>query len=226
MKRSLVVGISGGSCAGKSYLAERIIQYLNLADALLLSQDAYYKDLSGLSGEEMSRHNFDHPHSFDIGLMLSQIRSLLDGETVFQPIYDYTRHLRTDRVREIQPAPIILIEGILIFHYPELRDMMDLKIFVDVSEDIRLSRRLQRDTALRGRSDRSVMEQYERSVKPMHERFVEPTRYFADIVVNEGWEKSDLLDTLRAKMAWFLHHYRHHLAEGFDLRGGSAWREG
>jgi uridine kinase len=193
-KSSLIVGIAGGSGSGKTTLANSIIQRLGTEFIDYLPYDAYYRDLSNLSADQRDRINFDHPDSLETELLVRHIHQLISGESIDLPIYDFATHLRNKNSIQIQPKPIILVDGILIFYKPDLRGIFDLKLFVDSDADIRFIRRLQRDICERGRSIDSVIHQYLTTVRPMHEKFVEPTKQYADIIIPGGGMNAEALD--------------------------------
>ena len=180
-----MIGIAGGSGSGKTTLAENIKRCFG--DKIsLIRHDDYYKSQNSLSLEEKATLNYDHPSAFDTELLISHIKSLKAGNDIDCPVYDYTIHDRSDKIRRIECRRVILLEGILIFENRELLDLLDMKIFVDTDADIRILRRISRDVKERGRSLESVINQYISTVKPMHERFVEPSKKNADIIIPEG----------------------------------------
>ena len=180
-----MIGIAGGSGSGKTTLAENIKRCFG--DKIsLIRHDDYYKSQNSLSLEEKATLNYDHPSAFDTELLISHIKSLKAGNDIDCPVYDYTIHDRSDKIRRIECRRVILLEGILIFENQELLDLLDMKIFVDTDADIRILRRISRDVKERGRSLESVINQYINTVKPMHERFVEPSKKNADIIIPEG----------------------------------------
>ena len=185
-----MIGICGGSGSGKTTVAEKLVKALGEGQTVLLAQDSYYKDYQDLSLEERGRINFDHPESVDFDLLIEQLQALQRNQPIDRPYYDFTDHLRTPVVQPLEPKPIIIVEGILIFHDPRLRAMFDLKVFVDTDADIRFIRRLKRDVRDRGRTMESVVKQYLDTVRPMHLKFVEPGRKLADIVLPEGGKNS------------------------------------
>lgn len=182
----MVVGIAGGSGSGKTTLTNAIVEVLGRQEVSVISHDNYYKDISHLSFDDRSRVNFDHPDSLDTTLLVDQLKLLKDGIPVNVPLYDFTSHSRTNETLLIQPRKIIIIDGILIFSEQDLLNEMHLKIFVDTEDDIRLIRRLKRDTTERQRSVESVIDQYIRTVRPMHQLYVEPSKRKADIIVPAG----------------------------------------
>ncbi len=182
----VVVGIAGGSGSGKTTVVHQILERVGWDRIAYLPHDAYYKDAAHLPPEERAHLNFDHPNSLDNTLMIEQIQTLLKVEAVDVPLYDFTSHTRRKETRRVLPSPIILVEGILVFVDEKLRDLMDIKIFVETDSDIRFIRRLLRDINERGRTVESVVDQYQHSVRPMHLRFVEPSKRHADILIPEG----------------------------------------
>jgi uridine kinase len=185
-KQNLVIGICGGTGSGKTTIADRIIAALSQESVLLLQQDHYYKDLSHLAYDERCKQNFDHPNSLDTQLMLEQVGRLRSGQVVDRPVYDFTQHLRSKETVRLEPRPALVLEGILIFENKALRDLMDIKIFVDTDADLRFLRRLRRDIRERGRTVESVIEQYLNTVRPMHMEFIEPSKRYADVIIPEG----------------------------------------
>ena len=185
MNDVLVIGIAGGSGSGKTTLMKNLIATFGDV-ATVLSHDNYYKRHDELSYEERCTLNYDEPNAFDTSLMVYQLDQLRHGQAIDCPVYDFTVHNRSDETIRIQPSRVIIVEGILIFENPELRNLMDIRIFVDADADIRLCRRIKRDVNKRGRSLESVLLQYQQTVKPMHELYVEPSKRYANIVVPEG----------------------------------------
>ena len=184
-ERSLIIGVVGGSGSGKTTVT-RAIYDLPGVDAAFIDQDAYYNDLSHLPLEERKRVNYDHPDSFDTDLLVHQLTQLAQGHAVDKPTYDYAAHTRAAATIRAEPKNVILVDGILLFADARLRPLFDIKIYVDVSDDVRFIRRLQRDTAERGRSMEDVIRQYLATVRPMHMEFVEPSKRYADIIIPEG----------------------------------------
>lgn len=184
--RSVVLGIAGGTGSGKTTVARSIIDRIGQTRVAYLEHDCYYRDLSHLPVAERRRVNFDHPDAFDTELMIDHVRRLQDGVSVQKPVYSYTESARTEMTERVDPRPLIVIEGILALENPALRALMDVKIFVDTDDDIRLMRRLRRDTVQRGRSMVHVLNQYEATVRPMHLAFVMPSRRQADVVIPRG----------------------------------------
>jgi len=182
----IVVGIAGGSGSGKTTVVHRILDRVGWDRIAYLPHDAYYNDASHLPWEERIHLNYDHPNSLDNELLIEQINQLMRGEAVDAPIYDFSHHIRSAETRRVLPSPVILVEGILVFVDEQLREMMDIKLYVDTPADIRFIRRLLRDINERGRTVQSVVEQYQTTVRPMHMKFVEPTKDYADIIIPEG----------------------------------------
>lgn len=181
----IIIGIAGGTGSGKSTLADNIRkEFAN--NITMLSHDYYYKSNSHLSFDERKKLNYDHPDAFDTDLLIEHLNKLKKGEVIYRPNYSFVTYLREEQTVEVVPKKVILLDGFLIFENKELRDMMDIKIFVDTDADIRFIRRLVRDVRDRGRTLESVIEQYTTTVKPMHEQFVEPSKKYADIIVPEG----------------------------------------
>jgi len=199
-ERGILIGIAGGSGSGKTLVAKNIYSELGTDNVVRICQESYYNDLSHLSQEELNATNFDHPDAIDTGLMISQVKELLQGKTIKQPIYDFVTHTRTQHYNIIGPHLIIVLEGILIFYNPELRQLMDIKVYVDTDADIRLIRRLRRDIQERGRTMESVIQQYEKSVRPMHLQFVEPSKRYADLIVPEGGYNKVAIDLIKTKI--------------------------
>ncbi len=187
MKKICIVGIAGGSASGKTTIVNRIKEKFG-NDIVVISHDSYYKAHNELSYEDRSRLNYDHPSSFDTDLLISDVKKLKNGEEVDIPVYDYSIHNRSDQYIHVVPKPVILLEGILILENKELRDLMDVKVFVDTDADERLMRRIKRDTIERARSVSSVLQQYSETVKPMHEQFIEPSKKYADLIIPRGGE--------------------------------------
>ncbi len=181
----IIIGIAGGTCSGKSTLINRIKEEFDERIAII-SHDYYYKAHDDLPFEERCKLNYDHPESFDTDLLIQHIKLLKDWQTIECPVYDYSVHNRTKEIVRIEPAKVMIVEGILIFENKELRDLFDIKVFVDADADVRLIRRILRDAQERGRSLDSVINQYLSTVKVMHERFIEPSKKYADIIVPQG----------------------------------------
>ncbi len=183
--RPLVIAVAGGSGSGKTTVARAIDEAVH-RDSVLVEQDAYYKDLGHLPLEERKKVNFDHPDAFDTELMIAQLQLLASGQAIEKPTYDYAAHTRAEVTVRVVPKDVILVEGILLFADARLRQLFDIKVFVDVADDVRFIRRLQRDVVERGRTMDSVIQQYLTTVRPMHLEFVEPSKRWADIILPEG----------------------------------------
>ena len=196
----IVIGIAGGSGSGKTTLAQLILERVGRDHIAYLPHDAYYKDLSHLSQEQRSNINFDHPDSLDTDFMIEHIRQLRDHQAIELPVYDFTRHTRTQETRQINPKPVVTVEGILIFAEPALRKVLDVKIYVDTDPDLRFIRRLERDIHERGRTTDSVVHQYLGTVRPMHLEFVEPSKRYADVIVPEGGLNAVAMEMVVARL--------------------------
>ena len=194
-KNILVIGIAGGTGSGKTTLMNNLIHRFS-QDVTVLSHDNYYKRHDDMTYEQRSQLNYDEPAALETDLMARHLDLLRQGQTIDCPVYDFTQHNRSDETISIAPKKVIIVEGILIFENKELRDLMDIKIFVDTDADVRLCRRISRDVRKRGRTLESVLEQYQTTVKPMHEMYVEPSKKFADIVVPEGGKNLVALDII------------------------------
>ncbi len=186
MKDVVVIGVAGGTGSGKSTLVKRLQEAFKNDDVATICHDFYYKAHPELSYEERTKLNYDHPAAFDTAMMVEHIRALKDNVPVECPVYSFVEHNRTAETLPIKPSKVIIVDGILIFENKELRDMMDIKVYVDTDADIRLARRILRDVRERGRSMESVISQYTTTVKPMHEEFVEPSKRYADVIIPEG----------------------------------------
>ena len=198
--RPILIGIAGGSGSGKTLVAKTLYRELGSEKVVIIDQDSYYRDLEQVPLAERDVRNFDHPDAFDTELLKTHLGDLREGRTVAQPIYDYTRHSRTSETRPIGEHEVIVLEGILIFYDPTMRELMDIKVFIDADADVRFIRRLQRDIPERGRSADSVIRQYQESVRPMHLQFVEPTKRYADIIIPEGGHNRVAVDLLKVKI--------------------------
>ena len=197
---TIILGISGPSASGKSLLANTIVKELGSKQVAVISEDAYYKNNTHLPFEEREKINYDHPDAFDHALLYEHLTQLRQGKAINIPIYDYNNHLRCKETRHIGQHAIIVLEGILLFTNPKVRELMDVKIFMNTSLDICLIRRLQRDIAKRGRSLESVLAQYEATVRPMYWQFIEPSSRHADLIVPRGGENRIAIEMIKAKM--------------------------
>jgi len=196
----LVVGVAGGTGSGKTTVARSLIEALPTGKAQILQHDSYYRHRPKLSFLERSDLNFDHPDSLETTLLVEHLKQLRASQPVEVPIYDFTKHLRNTDTRHVQPAKVVVVEGILVLADAELRDLFDIKVFVDTDADIRVFRRIRRDIERRGRSFESIRERYYQSVRPMHLEYVEPSKRWADIIVPEGGENAVALDLLITKL--------------------------
>jgi uridine kinase len=199
-RSSLVIGIAGGSGSGKTTVAQTILQRVGPDRISFLQHDAYYKDLSGLPPAQRVEVNFDHPNSLETELLIHHILQLKTGHTVKVPIYDFSTHSRTDQSYSVKPRSVILVEGILLFTEATLRNLFDVKLFVDTDPDLRFIRRLERDISERGRTTDSVIKQYLSTVRPMHLDFVEPSKRYADVIIPEGGFNAAALDMVVARI--------------------------
>jgi uridine kinase len=198
--RRILIGIAGGSGSGKTLVARPIVRELGTDRVVVIDQDSYYRNLEDIPYRDREARNFDHPDAFDTELLKEHLRALLAGHPVDQPIYDYSQHRRLDETRRIGEHHIVVLEGILIFNDPEMRDMMDIKLFIDADPDVRFIRRLRRDLVERGRSVDSVIRQYTESVRPMHLQFVEPSKRHADVIIPEGGHNKVAIDLVKTKI--------------------------
>jgi uridine kinase len=198
MSKPLVIGVAGGSGSGKTTVVNYLCDEFSSDNILRIEHDSYYRELGHLPFEERVKQNFDHPASLETELMIRHIEALLEGYPVEVPVYDFELHTRKDKTITATPSDVILIDGILIFSEPDLLKLMDVKIFVDTDDDVRLLRRLQRDIEERGRSVESVLNQYEKFVRPMHLEFVEPSKRYADIIIPRGGKNKVALEMVTA----------------------------
>ena len=196
----LLLGIAGGTGSGKTTVASNIVKRLALDSITVIMMDSYYRDLADLPPARRDEANFDHPDSIEHELFVEHLRALKAGRVVEQPVYDFTRHVRTGTTVRIEPREVVIAEGILLFHVPEIRETLDIRIFVDTPADIRLLRRITRDIRDRGRTLESVTEQYVRTVRPMHEEFVEPSKRFADVIIPEGGYNEIAIDMVTSRI--------------------------
>ncbi len=200
MKKPILIGITGGTGSGKSTIADEIYNSFSEECIAMIQQDAYYKDQSHLTMEERIKTNYDHPKAFDNDLLIEHLHCLMNGESVEKPIYDFTIHTRAKETVKVEPREIIIVEGILVLEDERIRDLLDIKVYVDTDADIRILRRLVRDINERGRDVDSVVEQYLSVVRPMHMQFTEPTKRYADIIVPEGGRNKVAIDILVSKI--------------------------
>lgn len=203
-KKPIIIGVTGGSGGGKTSVSRAILDSFPDARIAMIQHDSYYKDQAHLSFDERIKTNYDHPLAFETDFMIEQLKELLEGRPVDIPIYDYTRHTRSDKTFRQEPQDVIIIEGILVLEDERLRDLMDIKLFVDTDDDIRIIRRIKRDMVERGRSLDSIIEQYTTVVKPMYHQFIEPSKRYADIIVPEGVSNVVAIDLITTKIASIL----------------------
>jgi uridine kinase len=198
--RPFIIGVAGGTCSGKTTVSERLAELTGDEHLALIKLDSYYVDGRDQPFEVRATMNYDHPDAFDFELLNDHIAALLSGAPVAVPIYDYTEHCRTDEVRIVRPAQIVVIEGILVLYEPTLRERFDLKVYVDTDADIRFIRRLARDVAERGRTTEHIVHQYLTTVRPSHEQFIEPSKRHADVIFPQGGMNEPALEVLMARV--------------------------
>jgi uridine kinase len=198
--KPLVIGIAGGSGSGKSTVARRVADSLDQASVVFLDMDAYYRNLTHLTLDERRRVNWDHPDAFDLDLLVEQLETLAAGHEIRKPIYDFVTHTRRDECELVAPADVIVIDGILLFSEARIRDLCDVKVFVDADADIRVLRRIRRDMKHRGRPLDEIIEQYLATVQPMHLQFVEPSKRYADVIVPRGGRNEIAIEMIVAKI--------------------------
>jgi uridine kinase len=210
----MIIGIGGGTGSGKTTVANRILESVSANEVVFIQQNSYYRNLTDLPLDFRGIAHFDHPDALDNDLLVNHIRRLKSGEAIELPLYDFRTHMRMNETRSVQPKPIVIVEGILIYADPRLLEQMDIKVFVDTPDDIRFIRRLRRDIAERGRTVESVIEQYLATVRPMHMQFVEPSKRHADVIIPEGGHNLVSIDLLSGKI-------RERLASALSLAGGA-----
>lgn len=199
-KPFMIIGISGGTGSGKTTVSRKIISSIGESNVAYLQQDSYYRNLSSIPLDQRNQVNFDHPDAYDNELMLKQLEDICAGASIDRPVYDFVTHSRKMETIRVEPLPVIIVEGILVFYDARMRRLMDLKIFVDCEADIRFVRRLERDIRVRGRTVESVIEQYLTTVRPMHMQFVEPCMRYADIIIPEGGYNEAAIDLITGKI--------------------------
>lgn len=199
-KKPLVIGIAGGSGSGKTTVTKKVFEVFRKHSVVVIEQDYYYKDQSHLPFEKRLETNYDHPFAFDNDLFIQQIEQLLRYEAVETPTYDYSQHTRAQETRLIEPRDVLILEGMLILDDPRIRELMDIKIYVDTDADLRILRRITRDMKERDRSLQSIIDQYLDVVRPMHNQFIEPTKRYADIIVPEGGQNEVAIDLIVTKI--------------------------
>ncbi|MCB9593742.1 MAG: uridine kinase [Sandaracinaceae bacterium] len=195
-----VVGVAGGTGSGKTTVSKRIVEALPPESVSILQHDNYYRDRLDLTYDERCQLNFDHPDSLETDLLIEHILALREGTAVDVPVYDFATHRRAEQTKRIEPKPVLIVEGILVFVERRMREQLDLKLFVDTPADIRVFRRIRRDLEHRGRDFNSVREQYYKTVRPMHLQFVEPSKAYADLIIPEGGRNQVALDLILAKL--------------------------
>jgi uridine kinase len=203
-RRPAIIGVTGGSGSGKTSVTNAIYEHFKGHSILVLQQDYYYKDQSELPFEERLKTNYDHPLAFDNDLLIEHIEKLLRYESIEKPVYDYTIHTRSDKTIHVEPKDVIILEGILVLEDERLRDLMDIKLYVDTDADLRIIRRMVRDIEDRGRTIQSVIDQYVNVVKPMHNQFIEPTKRYADVIIPEGGQNHVAIDLVVTKIQTIL----------------------
>ncbi|WP_132088628.1 uridine kinase [Neobacillus niacini] len=204
MRKPVVIGVAGGSGSGKTSVTKAIYESFKGHSITMLQQDYYYKDQSDVPFEERLKTNYDHPLAFDNDLLIEHIQKLLRYEPIEKPIYDYALHTRSNEIIEVEPKDVIILEGILVLEDERLRNLMDIKLFVDTDADIRIIRRLSRDIKERGRTLDSVIDQYTNVVRPMHNQFIEPTKRYADVIIPEGGQNHVAIDLMVTKVQTIL----------------------
>lgn len=204
MRKPVVIGVAGGSGSGKTSVTKAIYESFKGHSITMIQQDYYYKDQSDLPFEERLKTNYDHPLAFDNDLLIEHLEKLLRYEPIEKPVYDYSLHTRSKEVIEVEPKDVIILEGILVLEDERLRNLMDIKLFVDTDADIRIIRRMSRDIKERGRTLDSVIEQYTNVVRPMHNQFIEPTKRYADVIIPEGGQNHVAIDLMVTKIQTIL----------------------
>lgn len=200
MHKPILIGITGGTGSGKSTVSREILKLNGQSDVCIIEQDSYYKDQSHLTFEERQKTNYDHPLAFDNELLIRHLKDLLNNKPIEKPIYDFEKHNRKKETITVYPRKIIILEGILILYDEEIRNLCDIKIFVDTDSDVRVIRRIMRDIKERGRTLESVIEQYMNTVRPAHLQFVEPSKKYADIIIPEGGYNKVAIDIIVTKI--------------------------
>lgn len=200
MSKHFIIGVAGGSGSGKTTVVANLIKVLKDKSVVCISHDNYYRSQDSLPMSERVKTNYDHPNALETSLLISQLKQLVTGQAVDKPIYDFALHTRSKNTEKSHPAKVIIVEGILIFESPELRNLFDLKVFVDTDADVRVLRRIERDIKERARTLEFVIDQYLKFTKPMHDQFVEPSKRYADIIVPEGGHNTAALDLLLARV--------------------------
>jgi uridine kinase len=192
----MIIGICGGTGSGKTTIARAIVDSVGMQNVILIEQDSYYRNLADMPLDERHQANFDHPDAIDSDMLVNHIKRLKQGEPIEMPVYDMVTHTRRDETESLEPKPVVIVEGILIFAEPRLLALLDVRVFVDTPDDVRLMRRLRRDVIERGRTFERTLDQYERTIRPMHFEFVEPSKRHADIIIPEGAQTGVTVDFL------------------------------
>lgn len=200
LKKPIVIGITGGTGSGKSTVSKEIFKSIDDKNVMIIEQDSYYKDQSNLSFDDRKKTNYDHPFAFDNDLLIEHLNMLIEGKVIEKPIYDFEKHNRKKEIITVYPKDIVILEGILILYDERIRNLLDIKIFVDTDSDVRVIRRITRDIKERGRNLDSVIEQYMNTVRPAHMQFVEPTKKYADIIIPEGGYNKVAIDIIATKI--------------------------
>jgi len=200
-RKPIVIGIAGGTGSGKTSISAKVMKTFADKSVLLIQQDSYYRDQAHLTFEERLETNYDHPKAFDNDLLMAQVRQLQNQDAIEVPVYNYALHTRAEETIHVEPKDVIILEGILVLEDEKLRDLMDIKLFVDTDADIRILRRMVRDIEERGRTMESVIEQYLSVVRPMHNQFVEPSKRYADVIIPEGGQNHVAIDLVATKIA-------------------------
>ena len=201
----MIIGVTGGSASGKTSVSQAILTMFKDENISMIEHDSYYKDQSQLTFEERTKTNYDHPLAFDTDYLIAQLKELQNGRAVDIPTYDYANHTRSEKTYRQEPVDVLIVEGILVLENEKLRNLMDIKVFVDTDDDVRILRRIRRDIEERGRTLDSVITQYMDAVKPMYHQFIEPTKRYADVIIPEGVSNTVGVDILTTKIASILH---------------------
>ena len=205
LKKPLIIGVTGGSASGKTSVSHAILSMFKDEKIAMIEHDSYYKDQSQLTFEERTKTNYDHPLAFDTDYLIAQLKELQNGRAVDIPTYDYAKHTRSEKTYRQEPVDVLIVEGILVLENEKLRNLMDIKVFVDTDDDVRIIRRIRRDIEERGRTLDSVITQYMTAVKPMYHQLIEPTKRYADVIIPEGVSNTVGVDNLTTKIASILH---------------------
>lgn len=203
--KPVIIGVAGGSGSGKTTVCKKIYEYFSGKSIAMIEHDSYYRDQSDISFEERLKTNYDHPLAFDTDLLVEHLKKLQNHESIEVPVYDYTRHTRSEETIRIEPRDVIIVEGILILEDKRLRDLMDIKIYVDTDDDLRIIRRIERDMKERGRSLDSIINQYLSVVRKMHHQFIEPSKKYADVIIPEGGHNEVAIDLVITKIRMIFH---------------------